>query len=64
MLACLLEGNQLRHCAAKPIIQLPIIANIMGFYTRYASIQGLIKYESDILPTEPLGLSQIKQQIQ
>ena len=28
----------------------------MGFYTRRASIQGPTEYESDALPTEPLGL--------
>ena len=30
MLGCTLEGNQLRHCAAKPIVQLAIIANTAG----------------------------------
>ena len=29
----------------------------MGFYTSHASIQGSTKYESDALPTEPLGLN-------
>ena len=33
MLGCTLEGNQLRHCAAKPIVQLAIIANTNGFFT-------------------------------
>ena len=32
VLGCTLEGNQLRYCAAKPIVQ-------AGFYTRRASIQ-------------------------
>ena len=31
VLGCTLEGNQLRHCAAKPIVQLAIIANTSGF---------------------------------
>ena len=31
VLGCTLEGNQLRHCAAKPIVQLTIIANTSGF---------------------------------
>ena len=31
----------------------------MGFYTRRASIQGQIEYESDTLPTEPLGLYEL-----
>ena len=56
MLGCTLKGNQLRHCAAKPIIQLAIITNTSGFYARRASIQGPTDYESDALPTEPLGL--------
>ena len=57
MLGCTLEGNQLRHCVAKPIVQLAIIANTSGFYTSRASIQGPTEYESDALPTEPLGLT-------
>ena len=56
MLGCTLEGNQLRHCAAKPIVQLAIIATQVGFYTSCALIQGPIKYELDALPIEPLGL--------
>ena len=31
MLGCTLEGKQLRHCTAKPIVQLAIIANPSGF---------------------------------
>ena len=31
MLGCTLEGNQLSHCAAKPIVQLAITANTSGF---------------------------------
>ena len=31
MLGCTLEGNQLRHCAAKTIVQVAIIANTSGF---------------------------------
>ena len=31
VLGCTLERNQLRHCAAKPIVQLAIIANTSGF---------------------------------
>ena len=31
VLGCTLKGNQLRHCAAKPIVQLAIIANTSGF---------------------------------
>ena len=31
VLGCTLKGNQLRHCAAKPIVQLAIIANTSRF---------------------------------
>ena len=31
MLGCTLEGNQLRHCITKPIVQVAIIANTSGF---------------------------------
>ena len=51
MLGCTLKGNQLWHCAAKPIVQTAIIAN-----TSRALIQGPTEYESDALPTEPLRL--------
>ena len=56
VLGCTLEGNQLRHCAAKPIVQVAIIANTSGFYTSRALIQGPTEQESDALPTEPLRL--------
>ena len=37
MLGCTLEGNQLRHCAAKPIVQLAIITNTGGFLRQLRS---------------------------
>ena len=62
VLGCTLEENQLRHCAAKPIVQLAIIANKLVFTPRLKhawsstpSIQGPTEYELDALPTEPLS---------
>ena len=56
MLGCTLEGNQLRHCIAKPIVQVAIIANISGFLHQLCFNPGPTEYESNALPIEPLGL--------
>ena len=63
MLGCTLEGNQLRHCTAKLIVQLASWQTQVGFYTSHASIQGPTEYELDALPTEPLGLSKMAQSL-
>ena len=53
VLGCTLEGNQLKHCAAKPIVQVAVIAKTSGFFT---PVVLRSRYESDALPTELLGL--------
>ena len=46
------------YCTAKPVNQSAIIASISGFlHQACIRSMGPAKYESDSLPTEPLGLS-------
>ena len=47
MLDCTLEGIQLRHCTAKPIVQVDIIANASGFSHQVCFDPETNEYELD-----------------